>query len=119
VPGVLEYKDFYAIHDHMPGGDHSLRVGGTVVFRTSGWSAELRPLKKTGPTGINPLIFYLELVLTPPPDGTAVSEVITPFDLPEFRYADTTLDYNEVQFKVVGSPDEEPVPDLLKVQHPQ
>jgi hypothetical protein len=64
MAGVMSYEDFYAIHDHMPGADGALRVGGTVVFRTGGWSAQLRLHEKQRPTGINPFILYVDLIIT-------------------------------------------------------
>jgi hypothetical protein len=119
MPGVMSYEGFYAIHDDMPGGDRALRVGGTVVFRTGGWSAKLRPHEKKGPTGINPYIFYVDLVLTPPAEGTGVTQALERFDLPELRVEHATLEYQEVHFIVVGSSEEEPRPETLEVEHPE
>jgi hypothetical protein len=117
MAGVMSYEDFYAIHDHMPGADGALRVGGTLVFRTGGWSAQLRLHEKQRPTGINPFILYVDLIITPPPTGSAVPQVLTPVELPELRLENVSLEYQEVQFKVVGA-DEEP-PEKLEVQHPK
>jgi len=119
MAGVNSYKGFYAIHDHMPGAEDVLRIGGTVEFRTSGWSAQLRPHERKGPTGINPFIFYVDLVLVPPPDGTGVAEVLTDFELPELRLEPPTLEYQEVLFNVVGGDEDEPVPNRLEVEHPR
>lgn len=117
MAGVESYEGFYAIHDHMPGSDRALRVGGTVIFRTGSWSAELRPHQRSGNTGINPFILYLELVIAPPLEGTGVTQVLTPLELPEYRLYDSPLDYKEVHFMVVGTDDEPPEP--LIVQHPE
>jgi hypothetical protein len=119
MPGVYAYKGFYAIHDHMQGAEDVLRIGGTVEFRTGGWSAELRPTKREGNPGINPFIFYVDLVLSPPPEGSAVTEALTEFELPELRIQNPALEYHEVLFRVVGSPDEEPAPERVYVEHPK
>jgi len=117
MSGVQDYEGFYAIHNHMPGGDHALRVGGTVVFSTGGWSAALRAHESDGPTGINPFILYLELVLEPPGESTNVPQALTPVPLEEFKLEQPTLEYREVQFIIVGSDDE--APDRLQVEHPE
>jgi len=117
MEGVISYEGFYAIHDHMPGSDGALRIGGTAVFRTGGWTAELRLHDKRGPTGINPFILYLDLVMAPPPDDQSVTQEVTPFDLPEFRLEDPELEYQEVHVSVVNS--EDAPPETLKVQHPE
>ena len=115
MTGVERYEDFYAIHDHMPGSSRALRVGGTVVFTTGGWQAALREHQKSGPTGINPFILYVDLVLTPP-DGPA-TQALTPVALDELRLEDPSLEYQEVHFKVVGTEDEPP--ERLDIEHPQ
>ena len=113
--GVHEYQDFYAICDHMPGATRSLRVGGTVVFRTSGWSARLERHQKAGPTGINPFILYVDLIITPPKGGT-VTKALTPVQLDELPINEPELEYLEVQFVVLGADDDAPRP--LEVEHP-
>ena len=117
MEGVESYEGFYAIHDHMPGSDRALRVGGTVVFRTGSWAAELRTRESSGNTGINPFILRLDLVITPPPEGAGVTQEITPVDLPEYRLEDPAIDYHEVHFAVVGTDDEPP--ERLIIQHPE
>jgi hypothetical protein len=111
---VDHYEDFYASHDHMPGSDRALKVTGTVVFRTGGCTAELR--EHEGNPGINPLMLTLDLVLTAPPEGTAVPEVLTPVSV-EWSVDDPPTEYRQVQFKVVGTDDEPP--PVIDVEHPQ
>jgi hypothetical protein len=113
VEGVYEYQELFANCDHMPGADRAIRVGGTVVFRTGGWSADLRESKDQ--PGINQFILHLDLVLDPP-EG-AVTEVLTPVELPQFQIDDPEIEYEEVHFKVVGSEDKPP--DPVTVVHTQ
>ena len=117
MQGVHAYKDFFASHNHMPGSDRALRVSGTVVFATSGWSCSLCPTE--GNTGINPMMLSLDLLLMEPPPGTAVSEVLTPCPV-EWSVVDPAIDYQQVQFRVltVRASDDEP-PPVLEVVHPQ
>lgn len=117
MQGVHEHESFFAICNHMPGADRALRVGGTVVFRTGGWSAKLREHERKEPTGINPFILYLDLVIDPPAEGMAVPEVLTPVELDEFRVEDPALEYQEVHFIVVGTEDEPP--ERVEVEHPE
>lgn len=114
MQGVHTYEDFYASHDHMPGSGRTMRVTGTVVFATGGWSAELKATE--GNTGINTAMLSLDLVLTAPAEGTAVTEVLTPCAV-EWTADDPPIEYTEVQFQVVGSEDEPPPP--IPVDHPQ
>jgi hypothetical protein len=114
VQGVHAYEDFYASHNHMPGSDRALRVTGTVVFVTGGWSCELRETE--GNTGINPEMLSLDLVITPPADGVAVPEVLTPVQV-EWSIDDPQTEYRQVQFRVVGTDDEPP--PVIDVQHPE
>ena len=100
---VDHYEDVYASHDHMPGSDHVLRVTAAVVFKTGGCSAELHEHK--GNTGINPAMLTLDLVLSPPPEGSAVAEVLTPTQV-EWSVDTPAIEYREVQFHVVGTEDE-------------
>jgi hypothetical protein len=112
MQGVQAYEGFYANCDHMPGAERVLRVGGTVVFRTTGWSARLK--RTEGNTGSNPFMLHLDLVLTPPEDG---GDALTPYELEEWTEAPPTSEYDEVEFHVVGSDDEPP--PILKVEHTQ
>lgn len=111
---VDHYEDFYASHNHMPGSDRAVNVTGCVVFRTGGCSAELR--SHEGNPGVNPQMLRLDLVITPPPDGTAVTEVLTPVPV-EWSDADPQIEYLQVQFDVVGTDDEPP--PIIDVEHPQ
>lgn len=111
---VDHYEGFYAGHEHMPGSDHALRSTGTVVFSTGGCSAELKGHE--GNTGINPEILALDLVLTPPPEGTAVTQALTPVPV-EWSAADPEIEYRQVQFRVVGADDEPP--PVIDVTHPE
>lgn len=111
---VDEYKNFYAICSHSPVGEHALRVGGTVCFRTSGWSATLEQTE--GNTGINPFLLHLDIVMIPPDPATPVQEVITCQELPEWQVAEPAIEYTELEFHVRGSDD--PPPPVIPVQHP-
>jgi hypothetical protein len=119
MSGVQEYKDFYAVCDHRPGPEPvpRLRVGGTVVFRETDCSARLEDFE--GNTGINPNFLYLNLVLTPPAEGSAPQEVLTEVELEEWRPQGGApgLEYDEVHFRVQGSPDELQL-HCIKVEHP-
>jgi len=112
--GVHAYEDFYASHDHMPRSDRTLRVSGTVVFTTSGWSCSLRQTE--GNTGINPTMLSLDLLLTEPPPDTPVMDVLTPCPV-EWSVDDPAIEYQQVQFRVRGSEDEPP--PTIEVVHPQ
>ncbi|MBA3618026.1 MAG: hypothetical protein H0W56_00210 [Acidothermales bacterium] len=114
MSGVHAYKDFYASHDHMPGRNRALRVTGTVVFTTGGWSCNLR--RTEGNTGINPRMLSLDLLLDPPDPAAGVPKVLTPCDI-EWTEDEVSEEYNEVRFRVVGA-EEEP-PPVIPVEHPQ
>lgn len=114
MSGVDHYEDFYAICNHEPLGPNEIRVGGVVVFRQTEWKARLELHK--GPGGINYKLLQLELVITPPPPGAAVIDVLTRFELPEWRQPDPVIEYDEVDFRVVGSV-EEPEPPTTSVDH--
>lgn len=113
MQGVHAYEDFYASHNHMPGSSGALRVTGTVVFRTSGWSCSLRETE--GNTGINPMMLGLDLILTEPSPDTVVTDVLTPCPV-EWSVDDPSIEYEQVQFTVRGSDDEPP--PILDVEHP-
>jgi hypothetical protein len=113
MQGVHAYEGFYANCDHMPGAERVLRVGGTVVFRTMGWSAKLE--RTEGNTGINPLMLHLDLVLAPPANGSG--DALTPYPLEEWTEAPPAAEYEEVEFHVQGSDDDPP--PILKVEHTQ
>lgn len=86
-----------------------------MVFRTSGWSAQLRPSDDEGPKGINPFILYVDLVISPPSSDTGDSEVLTAIELEELVIENPALEYREVGFNVVGTDDEPPA--RLTVEH--
>jgi hypothetical protein len=113
VRGVHEYQDFYASHDHMPGKAGTMRVTGTVVFATSGWSCDLR--EREANTGINTEVLGLELLLTPPAEGQPVLEVLTPCAV-EWSVDDPPYEYREVRFTV--NTDDDP-PPAIGVDHPE
>jgi hypothetical protein len=108
MPGIVEYEDFYANCDHMPGADRVLRVGGTVVCPTSGWSARIRPHQQHGTGPINPLLLELDLTVTGPADGEVVLEVLTPIQPEEYRIEDPAIEYQQVVFHLVGRDEEGP-----------
>jgi hypothetical protein len=113
MQGVHAYEDFYANCDHMPGAERALRVGGRIIFRTTGWSARLEPTQ--GNVGINPDMLHLDLVLTSP-EG-ASGDALTPFDLEPWTAAPPAREYDEVEFHVRGTDDD--APPVLKVEHTQ
>jgi hypothetical protein len=113
--GIVDhYEKFYASHDHMPGSEHTLRVTGTVVCRTGGCAAKLQ--EHEGNAGINPEMLHLDLILTAPQEGSAVTEVLTPVSL-DWSIDDPQIDYGQVQFNVVGTDDKPP--PVLDVEHPE
>ena len=101
---VESYEDFYA----RRGSEGAVVIGGAVVFSTGGWTGGLRERKREVNTGINPFIFFVDLVLTGPSAGTAVTDAVTPFKLPELKLEKPELEYREVEFKVVGTDDAPP-----------
>ena len=111
MDAVHEYQDFYASHDHMPGSQGTMRVLGVVVFRHGGWQAELR--RTEGNTGINPRMLALDLVLTGPPGASTTALENVPVEWSE----ENADEYEQVQFRVVGTTDEPP--PVIKVGHPQ
>ncbi|MDQ2631879.1 MAG: hypothetical protein M3Y75_13035 [Actinomycetota bacterium] len=108
----LEYQGFYAICDHMPGADRVLRIGGTVVAPTGGWTAVLE--EDDGLPPVNQFLLKLKLVVTEPQD--AATEVITPIELNEHRIEDPSIEYDEVEFVFEG-PDDIEGPAMIKVEH--
>ena len=115
MKGVAEYRDFFAICDHEPPAEPAIRAGGTIVFNESGWSAEL--VRTKGDTGINPYLLHLDLVFTPPDEGSAQTDPLEPFELREWREAPPVREYQQVEFHVRGSDDQPP--PILEVDHPQ
>lgn len=111
---IQTYEDFYASHDHMPGSARTMRVTGTVVFATGGWSAKLCATE--GNTGINPEMLSLDLVLEGPPDAGAVTDVLTRCPV-AWSVDDPPIEYQHVQFRVVGTEDDPP--EAIDVDHPE
>lgn len=87
----LKTKDWHASQDFMPGGPPTLNVTGTVVCPTTGYKAKL---VRHSPQGINPTIYILDLIVTPPAPGTAVDNVLT--DLHVQYHEDTRTKYSQV-----------------------
>jgi len=108
----LEYQDFYAICDHMPGADRVFRIGGTVVAPTGGWTATLE--EDDGLPPVNQLLLKLKLVVTKP-QGVS-TKAITPVELNEHRIEDPPIEYDEVEFVFEG-PDGIEGPETIKVEH--
>lgn len=111
---LLGYEDFYAICNHMPGSERTLRIGGKVTVRTGGWSAKLA--RHEGPSGINPFMLTLDLVVTKPQDGAP--EAIETIEIEEFSVPDPTTEYQEVSFRLVGVGEEDEPPPTVEVEHP-
>ena len=63
--------DWHAWHDTTPGSRPSLHVVGRCVFPAGGYKVELRPVV---PQGINPEIYILAKVVTPP-SGAATQQI--------------------------------------------
>jgi len=112
--GRLEYRDFYAICNHMPGAERVLRVGGTVVAPTNKWTAELE--EYSGQPSPNQFLLQLALRVRVP-DGP-VLDVLTPIKLEEFRIENPLFEYTQVEFYIEGADDIAP-PPLIEVQHPE
>jgi hypothetical protein len=81
--------DWHAWRDRMPGKPPTLHVVGTCECPTAGYTASLRPVS---PQGVNPAIYILELVLTPPDRPAA--QVIT--GVPVYYREITATRYGEV-----------------------
>jgi hypothetical protein len=86
-------SNWKAWHNVMPGTKPTLHVTGDVTAPTTGYSARLKP---RNPQGINQAIYFLDLVLTPPPGGQPVNQVITTFQV---RYEEGT-DNNYTQVMI-------------------
>lgn len=117
MPGSVEYKDFYASCNDMPGADQVFRTGGTVVFPTSGWSARIGRHEQHGTGPINPLLLELDLTVTEPGNGDEVLDVITPLELEEYRIEDPAIEYQQVVFHLIGRDEEGP--GTIEVVHTQ
>lgn len=98
---IVEFKDFYATQMTTPTKEHTLCAGGTCVFPTSGYSAHLEARRPEGNVGINPTIFYLDVVVEPPGPDEIVQEVLTPVELEEWCLNDPPREYTEVHFRLL------------------
>jgi len=81
--------NWHAWHDWMPGKPPTLHVVGVVRCPTAGYTVTLKP---AAPQGINPAIYILELVVTPPTQPAA--QVVT--DVPVHYSEHTSVRYTEV-----------------------
>ena len=82
-------SDWKAWHDREPGGPATLHVTGRCEFPTSGHKVALKP---STPQGINPKIYILEKIVTPPTG--AANDVVTHV---EVHYTEqTNAHYDEV-----------------------
>ena len=78
----------------LPGAAHLLHVTGKITVPTGGFKASL---KQHIPQGINPTIYLLDLVVTPPAPGTPVSQVVTELNVEPYeeetepRYLQVTI----------------------------
>lgn len=88
-----------------------MRVTGTVVFRTGGWSCSLRECNP----GINPQMLCLELLFQPPAPGEPVTDALTPCSV-EWAVDDPAIEYQQVQFRI--NTEDEP-PATIDVEHVQ
>jgi hypothetical protein len=111
---VIEYKDFYANCNHMPGAKRALRVGGTAVCPTSGWTATLRAHERTGPPPVSALTLELDLVLEEPEFG---NDIVTPVQADEYLIEDPTIDYHDVY--IFGDDERGDGPGQVVVVHTQ
>ncbi len=109
---LFEYQDFQATHDHMPGKGKPMRVTGTVVFPTDGWTAKLEQIRP----GISPFMLRLALVVKRPDPGAPVAEVLTPVPV-EWSESGVDIEYTQVDFTMVDS--DAPPPPVLDVEHPE
>jgi hypothetical protein len=81
--------NWHAWHDWMPGKPPTLHVSGTVLTPCAGYTVTLKP---AAPQGINPAIYMLDLIVTPP--RQASGDVLTPVDV---HYQEiTSFQYTEV-----------------------
>lgn len=100
--------DWTAIHDHMPGHDLTLTVSGTLLCHTDGWVGTLHEL----PSGVNPKILLMELVMRPAIKGGNPVETTVTVSWSEA----TDFEYDQVTISVE---DEEAEDFTLDVQHPR
>jgi len=87
--GAPPTSNWHAWHDWMPGKPPTLHVVGVVRCPSAGYTVTLKP---AAPQGINPAIYILELVVTPPTQTAA--QVVT--DVPVHYSEQTSVRYTEV-----------------------
>lgn len=93
--------EWNAIEDHMPPEPPTIRVTGTCRFPTGGWTAELR--EREGSPPFNPRMLMLELVVTPPPGGSAQTQAVddVPVEYTAEVVAGPECQYSEVDIAVI------------------
>jgi hypothetical protein len=84
IPNEFPSKNWKAWHDTMPGGPKSLHITGEVTCPTTGYTAVLTP---TVPPNLNPKIYAMDLIVSPPSPGTIVHQTVS--DVP-VRYSEDT-----------------------------
>jgi hypothetical protein len=114
MSGEIEYEGFYAICDHMPGKERALRIGGTVVVPTTGWTARIDPYEGLPP--VTPFLLELNLTVTAPEH--AGEDVVTRIELDEEQLKPPPLEFAEVQFNFTG-PEGAQGPGTITVDHPE
>ena len=83
-----------AWYNTMPGSPHTLHVTGTITVPTTGYHAKLT---QHIPPGINPTIYLLDLIVTPPASGTIVHQTVTELSVDPYeeetenRYLQVTI----------------------------
>lgn len=88
--------DWKAWHDTMPGSPQTLHVVGACEFPKAGYSVQLRP---ANPQGINPKIYLLNKIVTPPSGMTAQVVTVVPVHYEER----TETRYDKVQINPDGT----------------
>ena len=78
----------------MPGSTPTLHVAGKVTCPTGGHTARLVPAM---PQGINPSIYLLDLVVTPPAPDQIVTQAIADVDVHYVEQTNTSYDSVEIQ----------------------
>jgi hypothetical protein len=87
----IQYEDWHAVHDHM---GKALRVYGQCTVRGGGFAVGLEPHDKQG---VNPRMLILSVRITP--TGESPSHQAPKYEQP---WDDNGIQYNEVDFEVVG-----------------
>ncbi len=87
-----------AWYNVMPGSPHTLHVIGTITVPTTGYHARLTAHI---PPGINPTIYLLDLIVTPPAAGTVVEQTITKLEVEPYE-EETETRYLQVTILPIG-----------------